>query len=111
MLDGTRKIEMTECLNSKVWAQKGPCCSAVCRSLAVDEQLFIKELKKIKLSALGYLTIKKIEAPGEDRTRDLSLTKRTHYHYATEALVVLFCSVLILSFIQALDMELHVAQR
>ena len=24
-------------------------------------------------------------APGEDRTRDLSLTKRTHYHYATEA--------------------------
>jgi hypothetical protein len=25
-------------------------------------------------------------APGEDRTRDLSLTKRTHYHYATEAL-------------------------
>ena len=26
-----------------------------------------------------------IKAPGEDRTRDLSLTKRTHYHYATEA--------------------------
>ena len=26
------------------------------------------------------------EAPGEDRTHDLSLTKGTHYHYATEAL-------------------------
>ena len=28
---------------------------------------------------------KNTKAPGEDRTRDLSLTKRTHYHYATEA--------------------------
>jgi hypothetical protein len=28
---------------------------------------------------------KRVKAPGEDRTRDLSLTKRTHYHYATEA--------------------------
>ena len=26
-----------------------------------------------------------MEAPGEDRTHDLSLTKGTHYHYATEA--------------------------
>jgi hypothetical protein len=32
---------------------------------------------------------KKWGAPGEDRTRDLSLTKRTHYHYATEALLTL----------------------
>ena len=28
---------------------------------------------------------KNITAPGEDQTRDLSLTKRMHYHYATEA--------------------------
>ena len=28
------------------------------------------------------------EAPDEDRTHDLSLTKGTHYHYATEALAV-----------------------
>jgi hypothetical protein len=28
---------------------------------------------------------RRIRAPGEDRTRGLSLTKRTHYHYATEA--------------------------
>jgi len=27
----------------------------------------------------------KTKAPSEDRTRDLSLTKRTHYHYAMEA--------------------------
>ena len=31
-----------------------------------------------------------LQAPGEDRTRDLSLTKRTHYHYATEALAAKF---------------------
>ena len=28
---------------------------------------------------------KNITAPGEDQTRDLLLTKRMHYHYATEA--------------------------
>lgn len=28
------------------------------------------------------------KAPSEDRTRDLSLTKRTHYHYATEAILL-----------------------
>ena len=37
-----------------------------------------KKMKKANLK-------EKITAPGEDRTRDLSLTKRTHYHYATEA--------------------------
>ena len=36
-------------------------------------------------------------APGEDRTRGLSLTKRTQYHYATEAF--LFIDFIILLFI------------
>ena len=38
-------------------------------------------------------------APGEDRTRDLSLTKRTHYHYATEALLIDNLKILINKYI------------
>ena len=40
----------------------------------------------IFLKFLKYL-IKEKKAPSEDRTRDLSLTKRTQYHYAMEAVI------------------------
>ena len=46
---------------------------------------------------------KNSKAPGEDRTRDLSLTKRTHYHYATEALNLLIGGKLIISSLIPLD--------
>lgn len=42
---------------------------------------------------------KKIQSPSEDQTRDLSLTKQTHYHYATEAKLMSYLFLQLTSYV------------